>query len=375
MVRELGTVSPSQAWAILARHARDDIHSLRLQELCRDNDRVSSLVMVNNHSERNNLLVADLSRQLMTDTTLNHLLHLAASLGLKQYIKQIAWGRNDCHQPVAPTATKPSDSTTSFDDDNSNISPPVFPSMHLACRVPEEKGYEMLDEHGQNVLPDIFTERKRIQTLSESIRQGKRRGATGQLLRDVIVVGQGVPVAALRFLYTALVNDQGAVNGSTHGLLWANTTHNYHHHQDSARMRLASLTGVRLGGRRMKFITSVDPLQMAAVVSDLDPASTLVISVAVSGNEETGSTTKALKSWLLTNMKQKAEVVLSRHMMLVTGNQRVASVIHKPECVHVLPSHSRCEAFLSCSVATILVRLILASSCLVRQTPYLTFFS
>jgi hypothetical protein len=28
----------SQAWAILKRHARDEIEPLRLQELCRDND-------------------------------------------------------------------------------------------------------------------------------------------------------------------------------------------------------------------------------------------------------------------------------------------------------------------------------------------------
>ena len=38
------------------------------------------------------------------------------------------------------------------------------------------------------------------------------------MLRDVIVVGQGVAVAALRFLYTALQNDEAAVHGSKSGL-------------------------------------------------------------------------------------------------------------------------------------------------------------
>ena len=35
------TCTATQAWAILKRHARDEISHLRLIELCQDNDRVS----------------------------------------------------------------------------------------------------------------------------------------------------------------------------------------------------------------------------------------------------------------------------------------------------------------------------------------------
>ena len=116
--------TPSQAWSILNRHLRDEIASLRLKELCTDNDRVSSLVaVVNNnesaskriatsmsHSSRksnstnnsiggNRLLVADLSRQRMTLETLNHLLRFSMSLDIRGFIQTLAWGQNDRHWP------------------------------------------------------------------------------------------------------------------------------------------------------------------------------------------------------------------------------------------------------------------------------------
>ena len=89
----------SQAWAVLKRHARDEIIHLRLQELCRDNDRVSSLVSVYNggasnetdYSSNDRMLMVDLSRQRMTLETLNHLLRLATARNLKKFLRQLAW--------------------------------------------------------------------------------------------------------------------------------------------------------------------------------------------------------------------------------------------------------------------------------------------
>jgi hypothetical protein len=99
-----GSATASQAWAILTRHARDEIAPLRLQELCRDNDRVSSLVAVYNTTSQtssssitskhpqateNRILIADLSRQRMTLETLNYLLKLATTRNLKKFITQL----------------------------------------------------------------------------------------------------------------------------------------------------------------------------------------------------------------------------------------------------------------------------------------------
>jgi len=125
------TSSSSQAWAILARHARDEIGPLRLQELCADNDRVSSLVAVHTGSESaaarfatsvqtassssvgphypssgggngggNRILIADLSRQLMTLETLNHLLRLSSAVDMRGFIHTLAWGQNNRHEPI-----------------------------------------------------------------------------------------------------------------------------------------------------------------------------------------------------------------------------------------------------------------------------------
>ena len=91
----------SQAWAILKRHARDEMSPLRLQELCRDNDRVSSLVAVYNATPQR-MLIVDLSRQSMTLETLNHLLRLTTARHIQKYITQLAWGQNDPDDPIVP---------------------------------------------------------------------------------------------------------------------------------------------------------------------------------------------------------------------------------------------------------------------------------
>ena len=406
----MGSITPSQAWAILQRHARDEIAPLRLRELCRDNDRVSSLVAVYNSttettqtqtdgstssrtsSSSDHTIIVDLSRQHMTDATLNHLLNLAASQQLKPFITRIAWGQNNPRRPVQPSIPRNKNAkknnknnkqpkvnmpnhlkefqmaaalqpvhgagTADTDDPSSMMtSTSMMPSMHLALRVPKDKGYIMLAAaDGTNVLTGIHQEWHRIERFAESVRRGQLRGGSGQMLRDIVVVGRGTAVAALQFVYAVLQKDERAVIASRFGLA---------SDQNSNRMRLANLTGgghpssnsAHVSGRRILFLTSLDPNAAAALTADLDPATTLVVSIALQGNEETGLVTSALKNWLLKSSlgnNRKTESVLSKHMILITGNDRVATVINKPESVYVLPAHSRCEAFTSFSVATLL---------------------
>lgn len=420
-------ITPSQAWSILTRHAREDIEPLRLQELCRDNDRVSSLVAVYtprsettkttpstpDPSESSRILIADLSRQRMTLETLNHLFKLANARQLRQFITQLAWGQNNPRNPVIPArlrnkATKHSDSSngirsnTSFttpaktstaelspgpprktrflemeapspstsanhDAMDNNASrqsghhpgpasePKVFPTMHLAFRVPAGKGHEMYALDGTNVLIEIHREWERLERLSEYIRRGQLRGVTGSMLRDVVVIGRGVAVAALEFVYSALLKDEQAVLATRFGLSEPTT----------ARIRrnlvgAGPTAGFFSTSRRMKFLSSVDPVLAAEVVTDLDPGSTLVVSIALNGNEETGIATKTLKNWLLQSLgtNRRAEHILAKHMILVTGNDRIAAVINKPEMVHMIPEHSRCEAFTTFSAATLVVSFV-----------------
>jgi glucose-6-phosphate isomerase len=223
--------------------------------------------------------------------------------------------------------------------------------MHLALRVPAGKGHEMLTADGTNALTAIHREWDRIERLSDSLRIGQLRGISGSMIRDVIVIGQGVPLQALKFVYTALLKDERAVLASRVGMMEAPTAR--------IRRNLMGEAGPANGGaaRRLKFLSTIDPITAAEVVSDLDPASTLIISIALRGNEETGLGTKTLKSWLLHALgaNRRPDHVLAKHMMLVTGNDHIASIINKPESVHMVPEHSRCEAFISFSAATLLV--------------------
>jgi glucose-6-phosphate isomerase len=344
----------SQAWAILKRHARDEIAPLRLQELCRDNDRVSSLVAVYNATPSHILLV-DLSRQRMTLDTLNSLLRLATARQVKKFITQLSWGQNDPDNPVRPKLLRhplQDGKTTRFEEadegagrsnkrNNHRKSPErpsiQIPSLHLSLRAPANEGLEMLTADGVNVLSGIHREWERMQRISDALRRGQLPGITGNMIRDVVVVGRGVPIMALRFVYLALLKDESATIAQRAGLVDQRGRQTY-------------------GQRRIKFLTSVDPIRAAAVVADLDPASTIVISIALKGDEETFMATRTMKTWLLQSLGsgRRPELVLSKHMMLITGNERIAAA-NKPESVFVVPEHSRCEAFTTFSAATLLV--------------------
>lgn len=183
--------APSQAWAILSRHARDDILPLRLKELCTDDDRVSSLVAVHSGSESankrrmasiqysngnsgkssfrsnsshnssssshdtninasscaNRLLIADMSRQRMTLETLNYLLRFSAAVDVRGFIQTLAWGNNDRRNPLYtsrhestsnrgkdqgsldPHAKKVQSSQFSFDQDEHSVVRPNYVAM------------------------------------------------------------------------------------------------------------------------------------------------------------------------------------------------------------------------------------------------------
>lgn len=365
----------SQTWSILKRHGKDEIEPLHLQDLCRDDDRVSSLVAVYNttseviastttdHPEEkeDRILIADLSRQRMTLDTLNHLLKLATARNLKKFITQLAWGRDPKHV-IVPARLRNNNAKAGknarFGDMHSKPMNNCFeqtpiqmmPSMHMAFRVPAEQGNEMLTQDGTNILAGIHRTWDRLERLSDCIRRGQLRGVGGNMIRDVIVVGRGVPVAALKFVYQALIKDERAVLASRFGLVEAASTR-------IRRNLVGAGTTAPVVARRLHFLTSVDPVAAADIVADLDPGSTLVISFALNGNEETGRATKTLKSWLLQALgtNRRADHVLAKHMLLVTGNDRIVSVINKPESVHIVPEHSRCEPFTTFSAVGLLV--------------------
>lgn len=141
---------------------------------------------------------------------------------------------------------------------------------------------------------------------------------------------------ALKFLYESLLRDAEGLGAAMEGVHDRSRNKNVH--------------------RRMRFLTSLDPLAAARAVAGLDPASTMVISIALKGIEETAAATKTLKGWLLQGVghSRRPDIVFTKHMLLVTGSDRAAAA-NKPETVFLIPDHSRCEPFTTFTAATLLV--------------------
>jgi len=341
------TASASQAWAILNRHAQEEIKPLRLQELCCDNDRVSSLVSVHtsNYDDQNRILIADLSRQRMTTETLNHLLRYSSARNVKYFVKRLAWGQNDFDNPFVEGQTS-GDPDLNASTGRVRIIPNLpkywtVPSMHMSLRVPHGDN-KMLLADGRNALDDVHSEWDRIHRLSDSIRKGILRGSSGMIIKDILVVGRGVAANALKFMYEALRRDKQA-NHATYEDLSDGITRNF-------------LNNSQVTPRRMHFITSIDPAAVENCLHDLRPGSTLIINIALHGNEDTGLTTKGLKNWLLNDLSNKnskrPDTVVNHHMFFITSNERLKAA--KPENTFLIPEHSRCEPFITFTAAGLL---------------------
>ena len=168
---------------------------------------------------------------------LNHLLRLATARNIKKFITRLAWGQNDPDNPVIPSRLRttqqrqpnqhhPDRKATRFQEADEGAgrsssrrrdleqSSPLhepLPSFHLSLRVPNNNdGLEMLNADGTNALTPIHRDWERIQRISELVRRGQLPGITGSMIRDVVVVGRGVSIMALRFVYLALCKDQTA---------------------------------------------------------------------------------------------------------------------------------------------------------------------
>lgn len=291
------------AWAILRRHAHE-CRTIRLKELLADADRVASLVAVRNEGR---MLVVDLARQHVTTETLAHLLRLAQRRKLWEFVRSLAYSAQS-------------------------------PSQHVAYRIVDPTA-SVLDADDKNILPGIHERWEHIRRWSDRIRTGVWRGASGALIRDVIVVGSGVSMATLAFVYKALLHDEAAEAARRE--------------TDATTTATTRLLRRSPHTRQLHLMTSIDPSKTTKLMAELDPASTLVVSIALQGNEETGLATQLLKQWLLQHLTPRPDVILNRHMVLVTANDRIAQVINKPDSVHVLPVHSRCDGLVSFSATTL----------------------
>eukprot|EP00804_Cyclotella_cryptica_P020343 CCRYP_012577-RA/>CCRYP_012577-RA protein AED:0.08 eAED:0.08 QI:166/1/1/1/1/1/2/57/740 len=402
-------ITPSQAGSLLHRHAAE-IASLRLSALCQDVDRVTSMVAVHNSpsdDEEDRLLLVDFSRQKMTLDTINHLLRLSVALQLRERIRDLAWGRlasgiaqktqqsyanrfyqNDNDGLLSPTvsfAQDTNDKARSFHDHSVDGPAEMGGSMHLSLRMPSNQGMYVLCPYSsgqkpKSALDEIHNEWKRIRSLSSSIRQGNIRGSSGSPLCDVLVVsGSGTVVsAALTFVYRALLQDDSAHEASlvNSSLVTPDSTSSSNSSAVPTKNNVEAIlqnivktpfkSGSKTDGpshafsnlplrkRKLRVLTSVDSTAWAEATSDLCPATTCVITLAVDDtkDEECKHLTLLVRSWLQNGVEGGASDVTRKQMYLVTNQERIKK--SNPNNSFLIPRHSTCEAFLSFSAAGLL---------------------
>ena len=143
-------------------------------------------------------------------------------------------------------------------------------ALHMALRAP--KGSEFRAE-GAPVSSEIDAMRLRMAAFADAIRSGVHKGATGKPFRSLVHIGIG---------------------GSDFGprLVW------------EALKPLAPQIDVR-------FVANVDPADMAAVLTGLDPAETLVVVVSKTfTTQETMTNAETARSWLRAALGRAADAQL-----------------------------------------------------------------
>jgi glucose-6-phosphate isomerase len=151
------------------------------------------------------------------------------------------------------------------------------PALHTALRLPPGTG---LVVDGRDVAAEVQAVYSRMHAFTGEIHEGRWRGHTGQRITTVVNIGIG---------------------GSDLG----------------PRMVVRALRQHHVEGIEVRFASNVDPADLAATVSDLDPASTLFVVVSKTFTTvETLTNARAARHWLTDSLGPEA---VGQHMVAVSA--------------------------------------------------------
>jgi glucose-6-phosphate isomerase len=143
------------------------------------------------------------------------------------------------------------------------------PALHVALRMPRSRS---LVVDGVDVVKEVHEELDRMSAFAEQVRSGTWVGATGRRIRAVVNIGIG---------------------GSDLGPAMA-----YEAFESYATAELA-----------VRFVSNVDPDDLAAATRDLDPAETLFVVVSKTMSTlETIENARAAREWLLAALGSTADL-------------------------------------------------------------------
>lgn len=157
--------------------------------------------------------------------------------------------------------------------------------LHTALRKPADAE---LNVDGQNVIADVHEVLDRMSAFADALRSGKWLGHTGERITTVVNIGIG---------------------GSDLGPAMA-----------SKALRTYEDAGVKA-----KFVSNVDPADMAAALDGLDAAKTLfIVASKTFTTQETLTNAHAARAWLIEQLGDEAAVV--KHFVAVSTNaEKVAA--------------------------------------------------
>jgi glucose-6-phosphate isomerase len=143
------------------------------------------------------------------------------------------------------------------------------PALHVALRMPRSRS---LVVDGVDVVKEVHEELDRMSAFAEQVRSGTWVGATGRRIRAVVNIGIGGSDLGPAMAYEAL--------------------------ESYATAELA-----------VRFVSNVDPDDLAAATRDLDPAETLFVVVSKTMSTlETIENATAAREWLLATLGSTADL-------------------------------------------------------------------
>jgi len=159
------------------------------------------------------------------------------------------------------------------------------PVLHVALRAPRT---ESIAVDGRDVVADVHEVLDRMAAFSERVRSGEWKGATGRRIRSVVNVGIGGSDLGPVMAYEAL-----------------------RHYRDPEI--------------ECRFVSNVDPADVASSTADLDPAETLVVVCSKTFTTlETLTNARAARDWLVNGLGGDESAVAKHFVAVSTNAEEVA---------------------------------------------------
>ena len=158
--------------------------------------------------------------------------------------------------------------------------------LHVALRNPDSSGLEV---DGQDVRHDVQEVLGRMADFADRIRSGEWTGSTGERIRAVVNIGIGGSDLGPAMAYLAL--------------------------RDYSDRSLA-----------FRFVSNIDPTDLAEATRDLDPASTLfIVASKTFTTQETLTNATEARRWLLEGLGGDEDAVAKHFVAVSTNAEKVAA--------------------------------------------------